>query len=270
MVGPAVLCKPSLMSRSFLAAPALLIASAVPALAEEPASPAPLDFNLYMQGRHVYERNCVICHGERGDGKGEFSASLRPRPRSFREGMFKFRSTPPGALPTDDDLRRTITGGLSGTAMGMFKQLSAHDVDAVITYVKSFSRRWRKPENYAPPLKLAPPPAWFNDAAGLKTHAASGGRLFAANCAACHGAKADGKGPAAIVLQDIWGHPAAPSDLRQPHLRCGDTPADIYRVLTTGLNGTAMVSFDTVLTPAQRWDIAAYVLSLRPMDGKTP
>lgn len=235
--------------------------------AAEPAvpAPAPLDFNLYMQGKYVYERNCIVCHGVRGDGNGELAATLQPRPRSFREGMFKFRTTPLGKLPTDADLRRTIRGGLSGTAMGMFTQLGEEEVEAVITYVKSFSRRWRKAENHAPPLVLPPQPAWFADAATLNTHAERGRSLFTLHCASCHGEKADGKGPAAVALKDIWGVPAAPSDLRQPHLRCGDAPADLYRVLATGLNGTPMVSFEGVLTPEQRWDIIAALFGGRTM-----
>lgn len=228
---------------------------------------APLDFNLYMQGKYVYERNCIVCHGLRGDGKGELAPTLKPQPRSFREGMFKFRSTTFGKLPTDADLRRTITGGLSGTAMGMFTQLSDEEVEAVITYVKSFSRRWRKVENHASPLKLPPPPEWFADAALVKARATSGQKLFAVHCASCHGEKADGSGPAAAALKDIWGAPAAPSDLRQPHLRCGDAPVDMFRVLSTGLNGTPMVSFEGVLAEAQRWDIIAYVLGLRLKAG---
>ena len=246
----------------------LLSAAAVPALlAQDASAQGTVDINRYMQGRYVYERNCIVCHGARGDGKGELSPTLVPSPRSFREGMFKFRSTPAGKLPTDDDLRRTITGGLSGTAMGMFNQLNGDDVDAVIAYVKSFSRAWRKPENHAPSLQLPEPPSWLLDVGASKAHAAAGKTLFTNTCAACHGNQADGKGPAVATLKDIWGHPAAPSDLRQPHLRCGDGSTDIYRVLATGLNGTLMVSFETTLTPDQRWDIIAYIMSIRLPSG---
>lgn len=224
---------------------------------------APLDFNLYLQGKYVYERNCIVCHGVRGDGRGELAATLKPRPRSFREGMFKFRSTPAGMLPTDDDLRRTIRGGLSGTAMGMFTQLAEEEVEAVITYVKSFSRRWRKAEAHAPALKLPPQPAWFDDAAALKARAEAGRHSFMLHCAACHGEKADGNGPVAATLKDIWGDPAAPSDLRQPHLRCGDAPADMFRTLSSGMNGTPMGSFEAALTEAQRWEVIAYLFSTR-------
>jgi mono/diheme cytochrome c family protein len=222
-----------------------------------------LDFELYSQGRYVYERNCIVCHGPRGDGQGEMSKTISPKPRSFREGMFKFRTTPWGKLPTEDDLRHTITGGLTGTAMGMFTQLQPDDVTAVIEYVKSFSRRWRKPENYAEPLTFPPPPEWLDDDQAAARHIAAGKVLFTNICATCHGPNADGKGPTAPALKDIWGLPSVPSDLRQPHLRCGDGPADIFRVLTTGLNGTPMISQAQTLTEEQRWQVAAYIQSIR-------
>ena len=115
--------------------------------------------------------------------------------------------------------------------MGMFAHLPAEDIDCVIEYVKSFSRRWRKPENAAEPVKLAAKPEWFADAVQTAAHAEKGKALFAATCASCHGADAAGNGPAAAALMDLWEQPAKPSDLRQPHLRCGDRPEDVYRVL---------------------------------------
>jgi mono/diheme cytochrome c family protein len=225
-----------------------------------------IDYTLYMQGKYVFERNCIICHGPRGDGEGELSKGLNPKPRSFREGMFKFRTTPYGALPTIDDLRSTIRTGLTGTAMGMFTQLGDDDITAVIEYVRSFSRRWRKPENYAEPLTFPTTPEWFKDESAKKSHASSGQILFTNVCSTCHGPKADGNGPTAPTLKDIWNMPAKPSDLRQPHLRCGDDPADVYRILTTGMNGTPMISYEGTLTPEQRWDIIAYISTIKVPD----
>ena len=234
------------------------------------AEPAPPDFALYSQGRYVYERNCMICHGERGDGNGEMSKEMVPKPRSFREGQFKFRSTPFGSLPTEQDLTHTIRGGLSGTAMGMFTQLQDSDVRSVIEYIKSFSRRWRKPENYAPPMPLPQPPDWLTIRKPAPEHTTRGKTLFLTHCATCHGPEADGKGSVAAALKDAFGQPSHPSDLRQPHLRCGDNAIDIYRTLTTGLNGTAMISFDALLTPEKRWDICAYLLTIKRADIPTP
>ena len=230
------------------------------------AEPVMLDYNLYAEGKYVYERNCIVCHGPRGDGKGELSAGLQPKPRSFREGMFKFRSTPPGMLPTEEDLRVTIRGGLTGTGMGMFTQLQDSEVRAVIEYVKSFSRRWRKQENYAEPVRLPEAPKWLEDGKAVAAHAPAGKLLFENICATCHGPKADGNGVTAAALKDIWELPSKPSDLRQPHLRCGDRPIDVYRVLATGLNGTPMISYEGTLSEAQRWDIIAYLQTLKLPD----
>src|SRR4051812_2260514 len=53
------------------------------------------DFELFHSGRYVYERHCMICHGESGDGRGEMGLLLPVKPRSFIQGFFKYRSTPP-------------------------------------------------------------------------------------------------------------------------------------------------------------------------------
>lgn len=245
--------------RRRLAGTAVLLGAGLLALRPAVSDPEKADYARYAQGREVFETNCMICHGEKGDGNGELAATLSPRPRSFREGMFKFRTTPWDKMPTDADLKHTIRTGLSGTAMGMFAHLTEEDVDAVVVYVKSFSRRWKKAEHAGQPMALPEKPAWFSDKAETAARAERGKVLFANTCASCHGPNADGKGPAAAALKDVWDLPAQPSDLRQPHLRCGDRPEDIYRVLATGLNGTPMVSFDQTLTPEQRWEIIAWL-----------
>jgi mono/diheme cytochrome c family protein len=223
----------------------------------------PPDAALFEEGRYVYDRNCVLCHGERGDGKGEMSPSLSIKPRAFSSALFKYRSTPWGKLPTTDDLIRTIRNGRTGTAMGMFTHLRENEIRAVAEYVKSFSEKWQNPENYAPPIELPPEPTWLQDSAELAKRAAAGRQVFLAACASCHGESADGKGLAAAALKDDSGEPATPADLRQPHLRSGDEPGDIYRVLMTGLNGTPMVSFADALTAEQKWEVTAFILTVR-------
>lgn len=221
------------------------------------------DFSLYAEGKFVYENNCVVCHGVMGDGRGEMAASLGIKPRSFKTGIFKYRSTPWGKLPTTEDLQHTVHNGITGTAMGMFTNLSDDQLRAVVEYIKFFSRKWRKAENYAPPIELPKQPSWLVDDAQVTSHAAKGKETFQTVCVACHGPAGDGKGPAAVGLKDDWGEPVTPADLRQPHLRSGDEPSDIFRVLMTGLNGTPMVSFAEAFSEEQKWDLVAYILTLR-------
>ena len=69
------------------------------------------------QGKLVYERYCLSCHGAAGNGAGEFAEWISPKPRDYRQGTFKWRSTPSGSLPTDADLEKTRSRGLYGTYM---------------------------------------------------------------------------------------------------------------------------------------------------------
>ena len=248
--------------RHWVAMMAAMFACAVGVTGEDRPFALP-NRDLFAEGRFVFERNCKICHGEDGDGRGEMSAQLVPQPRSFTQGLFKYRSTSWGKLPTNADLERVIRGGISNTAMGMFTQLSKHEVNAVIEYLKSFSPRWRKRANYAAPLELPEPPEWLGNESALREHAAAGKKTFDATCAACHGAAADGKGAASAGLKDEWGFRSEPADLRKTHLRSGSELMDIYRVLSTGLNGTPMVSFAEALTPEQRSDVVAHLATLR-------
>jgi len=222
---------------------------------------------LYLPGRYVYQRNCIVCHGRYGDGRGEIAVEMFPKPRPFTSGIFKYRSTPSGFLPTNEDLLRTVRGGLVGTSMPAFTLLSDRDLRAVIEYIKSFSSKWRKPENYAAPLRQPPVPSWFEKEPELRRHAARGGELFSVACAVCHGTAGDGDGPAAEGLLDAWDQPCRPADLRGPLLRSGPKLTDAYRAIVTGISATPMPSFEETLTEDQRWDLVAYIGVLREGDG---
>jgi cytochrome c oxidase cbb3-type subunit 2 len=223
----------------------------------------PPDEALLPQGRFVYERNCVMCHGRWGDGDGEMGRTVIPKPRKFRTGIFKYRSTPPEFLPKTDDLVRTVRNGRANTAMPFFSHLSDREIRAVVEYVKSFSPKWRKPANHAAPVELPPAPAWIEDARDGAPHIERGAAVFTAVCAACHGTSGDGRGPAAAELRDAWDDPCPPVDLRLAAYRNGRTAPDICRVLTLGISGTPMPSFQEAFTADQRWELAAYLLTLK-------
>lgn len=224
------------------------------------------DESLYAMGRFVYERNCLVCHGRWGDGDGEMAKGMVPKPRKFSSGIFKYRSTPAGALPTDGDLIRTVRGGRANTSMPYFTQLSDREVRAVVEFIKFFSPRWRKAENFVAPVKLADPPGWFADPLVTAWRAEAGRLAFITACSSCHGTEADGKGPSAPALLDVWGDPCPPANLRAPALRNGRAPADYFRVLTLGIHGTPMPSFAEALAEEQRWELVAYLVTLRPME----
>ena len=59
-------------------------------------------------GKKVYEKWCINCHGDSGEGNGPAADFFTPRPRDFTYGLYKIRSTQSGQLPTDEDLVRVI------------------------------------------------------------------------------------------------------------------------------------------------------------------
>ena len=83
--------------------------------------------NLLHLGATVYKHMCVFCHGHDGDGGGKAMAYLYPWPRDFRQGVFKYRTTPFGSIPQDKDIYRTISRGVPGTAMPAWKGALSED-----------------------------------------------------------------------------------------------------------------------------------------------
>ncbi len=222
-----------------------------------------LDSTHYLQGKFVYERNCQICHGRLGDGNGPWAATLEPKPRSFRLANFKYRTTAYDKLPTNHDLEKTIREGRSNTAMGMFTKLSEKEVEAVISYLKFFSPKWKYAHNYGEPVPLPKRPDWHQVPDERHKHIKKGRELFLMACAPCHGEKGDGAGIAANSLRDAQDRPIKPTDLRNPLLRSGRTDTDLLRVLMTGISGTPMMSFAETLSAQELWEIVTYLEVLR-------
>lgn len=244
---------------------ALLVAVGLPSARAEKTNAwfQPPDVALFSAGRYVYQRNCIACHGQWGDGKGEMAAGMLPPPRKFTQGVFKYRSTPPGFLPTSEDLMRTVRTGIPGTSMPSFSQLSEREVRAVVEYIRFFSRRWQQPENYAPSVEVPPLPSWFTEKALLQKKARAGKEIFVQHCASCHGVMGDGNGPAAGTLVDNWDQPVKPADLRTTALRAGSRLEDVYRVLLTGVSGTPMPAYGETLSEGERWETVAFISELR-------
>ncbi len=208
-------------------------------------------------GSFIYERGCAICHGMQGKGDGLAAPQLDPRPRDFTRGEFKFRTTPSGTVPTDEDLARTITHGLTGTAMSPWAELSKQDQQAVIAYVKTFSERFKT--GTATPIKVSAPTPFTIDAVkrGQRWYTELG-------CLKCHGNEGRGDGPSAAELKDNWGFSIRPADLTHAsRYKRGASPTDIYLTLFTGLMGTPMPSYAGSLEkPEDEWDLVYYVLWL--------
>ena len=216
---------------------------------------------LYL-GQQVYQVNCAVCHGVGGDGNGPYASMFRIRPRDFRTGVFKFRSTASGSLPTDDDLLRTVTQGVRWTGMIGRSDLDNNDRRAVIQYIKKFSSQFEK-ERPGKPINVPPAPP------KTKEVMAQGKRLYAeVGCVACHGEGGRGDGSSASNLKDNWGWKTWPSDLTWRPLKRGSDTRETYLTLVTGLSGTPMPSYAGSLNKSQLWSLVYYLESLVPAERR--
>jgi mono/diheme cytochrome c family protein len=207
-------------------------------------------------GKLVYQRYCLSCHGERGDGRGEAADYMTVKPRDFRQGVYKWRSTASDSLPLDSDIERTLQNGLHGTYMPSYKWIDDRSRRDVIAYIKTFSVRFEseKPQD---PIAIPPDPG-YNDVS-----AARGASVYEKyQCFKCHGTEGRGDGRSARDLKDDWGNPSIPYDLTTGHVRSGDSSEDIYRVFMTGLSGSPMPAYADSLSSADAWDLVHYIQSL--------
>ena len=100
------------------------------------------------------------------------------------------------------------------------------------------------------------------EATGYKTAPAAwpdlerGKQAYLANCVICHGANGDGNGQLARGMEP------APTNFLDDTLMARLSPFHAFNTIRLGVEGTAMVPFDT-LTDEQVWDLAFYIKSMR-------
>jgi mono/diheme cytochrome c family protein len=201
----------------------------------------------------LYRARCAVCHGPDGRGDGPAASLLTPPPRDFTTGVYKFRSTPAGTLPTEADVLRTITRGLSGTSMPPFADLlSEAERRALARHVLALAPASRPT---APPIRVPP----FNWRPVLPVR---GAQAYArAGCGDCHGA--DGRGNGWRPKREGPTGEVPPTNLTEPWTFRGGTQIDdIALRILGGIDGSPMPSYGGTLSRNEALLIAAYVLSL--------
>lgn len=95
--------------------------------------PAPYaaESNPIKEGEELYQKNCSVCHGDKGDGNTWVSHELNPKPKNFTDPLVI-------KVMTRKRMRDSVINGRQGTAMQAFKtQLSESEINLIIDYIQT-------------------------------------------------------------------------------------------------------------------------------------
>lgn len=229
-------------------------------------------------GKKTYDQVCYMCHDTDGNGNGPIAKHMVTKPRNFRSGKYKFRTTAMGQTPKDLDLFRTITIGFPEYGMPSFYHLSEKQRWGLVQYIKQFDTTGVFTLTEPKSIELASKPSKSEQLI------IRGEALFNTfGCQKCHIEKQSlTKPPEPVVddeeedwfddeedesefLVDSWGNIIFPLDFRKGTkvFKTGSRAEDIYRILVTGINGTPMPSFRGVYESEDSlWALAYYVEEL--------
>ncbi|HXV61207.1 MAG TPA: ethylbenzene dehydrogenase-related protein [Vicinamibacteria bacterium] len=231
-------------------------------LSIEPSSVLEVSADLIELGRLTYQKECASCHGLAGDGEGDAAYLLYPRPRDFTRGEYRLVSTW-DRVPTDEDLFRTISRGMPGSAMPSWAHLDERARWGLVHYIKTFSTQSMEiREAYVPTqpfeegrgfLEIPSEPAYDTPAANRARE------LYQQNCAACHGVTGRGDGQQEQV--DSKGRPTRPRDLTAGIFKGTPDREHVYRRIVAGLPGSPM-PMSPYIYGEDAWHLTHFVLSL--------
>jgi mono/diheme cytochrome c family protein len=114
-------------------------------------------------GAEVYQRQCTSCHGKLGKGEGA-NVGTALNNQHFLSSV------------TDEDLKKYISYGRSGTEMPGYKSFSDKDLDNLVAFI----RNWQTEE-----IKMSAPKV-------ISGNIENGVRLYKLYCLTCHGENAAG------------------------------------------------------------------------------
>ena len=94
-----------------------------------PANPVPADSASIERGQTLFHINCIMGHGETGEGNGQIAAFLANKPANLTSIITQSKS--------DGALFMTITNGVEGKMPPMIENLTVRDRWDVVNYIRT-------------------------------------------------------------------------------------------------------------------------------------
>ncbi len=102
-------------------------------------NPVPVNATTLAEGKALYTKNCLSCHGPLGKGDGKAGAILKPPPADLTDEMWKHGST-------DAAIFTVIRDGAKGTPMrGFAGRMTAKELWSVLNYLRALGPEKGRP-----------------------------------------------------------------------------------------------------------------------------
>jgi mono/diheme cytochrome c family protein len=212
-----------------------------------------------QRGKTLYAQNCIACHGPQGQGSALPIGGSKPA-RDLASPQAR-------AELSRERMISSVTTGRPGTAMAGFGgRMPASDIDAVVDYVRAAimvpqtdisgtNAHAGRAGSPVPKVAAANSGADMKQPMpnSLKGSVAAGERFYMANCATCHGAKGDGKGPRAYFINP------KPRNFLDPAFTSSFNRPAIYAATSIGRQGSEMPAWSKVLNEQEIANVAEFV-----------
>jgi mono/diheme cytochrome c family protein len=221
---------------------------------------------MLEEGKAIFTRECMICHGDAGRGNGPYIEGLQPPPPDFGDGSYGTLAAP---SYTDSDYFWRISEGLPWSAMPSWKlRYSEEDRWKLVYYIRvNFTQTLQRPKT--PPNQVYPDiyltqtmPVEATEAEIIEgalpyimpqTPSYERGKLvYLQYCAHCHGLGGQGDGWDGEYLDVL------PANFTDPNLR-GMSDGDYYARVSFGIQNSAMPTWGEFLPENQRWDVIRFI-----------
>ena len=94
-------------------------------------NPVPVNATTLAEGKQLFTKNCVSCHGPLGKGDGKAGAMLKPLPADLTDEEWKHGST-------DGEIFAVIRDGAKGTPMrGFAGRMTTKELWTVLNYMRA-------------------------------------------------------------------------------------------------------------------------------------
>jgi cytochrome c oxidase cbb3-type subunit 3 len=190
-------------------------------------------------GAALYSEHCSACHDDQGQGGIGLPLHVEMLGQA-----------------SDAYLAETIRVGRPGRVMPAFDDLQVQEIDAIVSFLRSWSDA---------------PAAVYTDAQAIGD-AARGAQLFDRFCAECHGEQAAGGSGTGVTLSRERSFFVMPPALANPGFLASAPDAMILRIISEGRTWAGMPPFEEVLSEQDRQDLVVYLrqLGARPEPDNEP